>query len=155
MVTLVGLIVWGSVAGAFAAQGSSPGDAVAWRKTTTTTNPNPSGQAPSPPPEDPSKPGASEIECVVNNIAGCKCSIFLQKVEGKTTDELCAPIISQLKTNPTSSIDDQCKSLTIQWGNPPFTFDLGYCTTTQGSACSLRTFSSQSGTRAYCQSPTK
>ena len=124
-----------------------------WVKPTTTTNPNPSGQAPSPPPLDPSKPGPSEIECVVNNMAGCKCSIFLQKVEGKTTDELCAPIISQLKTSSTSSIEEQCKSLNIQWGNPPFTFDLDYCKTTQGSACSLRTYSSQSGIRAYCQSP--
>lgn len=126
-----------------------------WVKTTTTTNPNPSGQTtPSPPPEDPSKPGPSEIECVVNNMAGCKCSIFLQKVEGKTTDELCAPIISQLKTTSTSSIEEQCKSLiNIQWGNPPFTFDLDYCKTSQGSACSLRTYSSQTGTRAYCQSP--
>ena len=124
------------------------------RPPTTTTNPNPSGQPPSPPPLDPSKPGPSEIECVVNNMAGCKCSIFLQKVEGKTTDELCAPMIQPLKTISTSSIEEQCKSLNIQWGNPPSTFEMDYCIITQGRACSSRTYSSQSGIRAYCTSPT-
>ena len=123
------------------------------RPPTTTTNPNPSGQPPSPPPLDPSKPGPSEIECVVNNMAGCKCSIFLQKVEGKTTDELCAPF-QKLNTTSTSSIEEQCKSLNIQWGNPPSTFEMDYCIITQGRACSSRTYSSQSGIRAYCTSST-
>lgn len=122
----------------------------------TYTNTNPSGQAPQPPPADPNKPGPNEVECKIMNLADCQCSVFVQKVDGKTDDEICAPIIGQLSTPPNISISDQCGQLVqrnILWGNNKITVD--YCAITTNPSeqkCSLRSYT-DSQTRAICKSP--
>ena len=158
VVSVLAGLIWVIVAIVFGVQGSSIGDAVAWKQTTTTTNTNPSGQPPGPLPSDPSQPGKNEIECKIGNMAGCNCSIFLtneaaEQLTEEQKKQTCAPIISKLKTTSTSSIEEQCdRIINIPWGNPSFKFDSSFCTTSQGRACHLRTYSSPAGTRAYCTS---
>ena len=90
-------------------------------------------------------------------MAGCKCSYFVtDEAADKLTEEQkkqkCAPFIEQLQTSLTDTISEQCNNINVQWGDPPTPFNSTFCKNTQVSNCSLRTFSSQSGTRAYCTS---
>jgi hypothetical protein len=152
VVAVLAALIWGIVAGVFAAQGSSIGDAVAWKQTTTTTISNPSGQPPSPLPSDPSQPGKNEIECKIGNTAGCNCSIFVTEEEGKTEEQMCSTIIGNLRTNLTSTISEQCNSIIkkkVQWGSQEFSST--FCVETSGEACSERNYTSSEGIRAYCK----
>ena len=161
VVGVLGLLIWGSVAIVFGVQGSSIGDAVRWKQTTTTTISNPSGQPSNPLPPEPSKPGKNEIECKIGNMAGCDCSMFVTKqAADKLTEEqkkeICVPYITNLQTNPTSTIPGQCGVIfdkKVQWGSPTTTFTSAFCVNTSEKACSIRNFTSLEGTRAYCTSP--
>lgn len=140
--------------------GAGVGIYFAVRPTTTTTNTNPSGQPPRPLPSDPSQPGNNEIECKIGNTVGCNCSIFVtEEAADKLTEnqkkEICAPFISNLQTNLTSTISEQCSEIyvkDVKWGNPPTTeFTSKFCEETSEKACSLRNFTSPEGIRAYCK----